>query len=147
MAGWLTWMRAPIDAIGVFTQAKSFRDNVVIGSPRLMRMGLHVWRRRVAAQMGGRRRAALAPLVSAEDAAALRRDGFLVKPNFLAPEVFAALRTEILAREAPAREFVDGYSLTRLFPLDAARLRGLPATAAWPWNGGCRSPPARAATG
>jgi hypothetical protein len=35
-----------------------------------------------------------------------------------------------MALDAPAREFVDGYTLTRLIPLDPTTLPGLPATAA-----------------
>lgn len=130
MTSWTRWLWSPLHALGVLTEAKSFRDNVVIGSPWLNRHGLHVWRRRVAAVMGRRRRASLAALISAQDAADFARDGYLVKPNFLPPEVFAAVRAEIMALHAPAREFVDGYTFTRLFPLDAVSLPGLPATQA-----------------
>ena len=129
MTGWARWLWAPLHAIGVATSAKSFRDNVVIGSPRLNRLGLHVARRRLAARMGQRRRAQLAPLLSEQDRADFARDGYLVKRDFLPPEVFAAMRAEVLALEAPAREFIDGYSFTRLFPLDAVTLPGMPVTA------------------
>ncbi|WP_431283789.1 phytanoyl-CoA dioxygenase family protein [Humitalea sp. 24SJ18S-53] len=130
MTSWTKWLWAPLHAFGVATQAKSFRDNVVIGSPWLNRHGLHVWRRRAAARMGQRRRAALAGLVSAEDAAAFARDGYLIKPDFLAPEVFAALQAEVSALEVPAREFVDGYTFTRLIPLDSVSLPAMQATRA-----------------
>jgi len=129
MTGWAKWLMAPLHAVGVMTSAKSFRDNLVLGSPWLNRMGLHLLRRRIAARMGRRRRAQLAPLLSDQDRADFARDGFLVKRDFLPPEVFAALRAEVLALEAPAREFVDGYSFTRLFPLDALTLPGMPVTA------------------
>jgi hypothetical protein len=67
------------------TQAKSFRDNPVLGSPAPSRRRLHVLRRRFAA----RRRARLLP---AEDRDAFLRDGFPVQPDFLQPGAFAALR-------------------------------------------------------
>ena len=116
----------PLQALAVATTAKSFRDNPVIGSPRLNRWGLHVLRRRAAAAVATWRRARLAALVPAEDREAFLRDGYLVKPNFLPQAQFEALRAEILAHRAPCREFIDGSTMTRQLPLDPAALRDLP---------------------
>lgn len=126
----LRWLLLPWHALAVFTRAKAFRDNPVIGSPRLNRMGLHLARRQMAHRLGRQRRQRLAHLLSAEDRAAFERDGYLVKPDFLPPETFAAMRDEIFARSAVARESLDGYTLTRLIPLDAVALREMPATRA-----------------
>ncbi len=130
MANPLRWLLLPFHIAQLATQAKSFRDNPVLGSPALNRRGLHVLRRRIAARIAARRRGRLAALLPAEDRDAFLRDGYLVKPDFLPAEAFAALRDEVLSREAAARESLDGYTLTRLIPLDAIALRRMPATRA-----------------
>lgn len=123
IVGWAMW---PLHALAIASPAKSFRDNPVIGSPRLNRLGLHVSRKRLAARIAERRRESLARLVPAKDREAFLRDGFLVKPDFLDAETFAALRQEVLTRAATARERLDGYTLTRLIPLDPIALRDMP---------------------
>lgn len=112
------------------TGAKSFGDNPVIGSPRLNRWGLHAGRVRLAAAMADRRRARLLPLVDADDAAAFDRDGFVVKPDFLAPDAFALLRDQVLGRAAPAREMRQGDTVTRRIALDPSALAAMPAARA-----------------
>src|ERR1700761_45676 len=103
---WRSLLMIPLYALAVASSAKSFKDNPVIGSPRLNRMGLHIVRRRLAAPLGRYRRNRLAHLVSAEDRAALARDGFIIKQNFLDPETFARLKAEIQGLNVPAREAV-----------------------------------------
>jgi hypothetical protein len=117
-------------ALQLATGAKSFRDNPLIGSPRLNRMGLHVARVRIADAMAWARRRRLARLVSAEDAAAFARDGYVRVHDFLSPDAFAALRDQVMGRAAPAREMVQGDTITRRFALDPAALRAMPAAAA-----------------
>jgi Phytanoyl-CoA dioxygenase (PhyH) len=128
MAKPFTWLFAPFHVLALFGPAKSFRDNPVLGSARLNRAGLHLLRKRLALRCSTRRRASLAGLLSPDEKLAFERDGFLVLPNFLPDGEFAALRAEILGLATAAREFVDGYTLTRLIPLDAANLAQLPAT-------------------
>ncbi|USI72372.1 phytanoyl-CoA dioxygenase family protein [Sphingomonas morindae] len=108
------------------TGAKAFCDNPVIGSERLNRLGLHVGRVRAAAGMAARRRARLAGMVSAEDRAAFARDGFVLKRNFLPPAAFEALRAQALGYEGPAREMLQGDTITRRIALDPAALRAMP---------------------
>lgn len=127
---WRQVLLMPLSCLSVLSSAKSFRNNPVIGSPRLNRWGLHVLRRRVAARIGLRRRNHLSGLVSAQDIADFERDGFLVKPNFLAEATFRALHDEIMGLDARAREAVIGDVLTRLIPLDGFVLRKLPTTRA-----------------
>ena len=122
------WLLAPFYLLSIFTAAKSFRGNPVLGSRTLNRWGLHVLRKRVAGRIGQWRRRQLAATVSAEDRAALERDGFIVKENFLDPATFQALRDEITALDVDAREAVIGDTLTRLIPLDAKTMPGLPVT-------------------
>src|SRR5687768_4849065 len=86
----------PLWTLALATGAKSFRDNKVIGSPALNRMGLHTGRIRLAHALAWKRRARLATLVSPEDRAAFDRDGFVVKRNFLDASSFAALKEQAL---------------------------------------------------
>jgi hypothetical protein len=127
-----SWRRLllPVYFLTIASSAKSFRDNPVIGSERLNRWGLHVTRKRIAARIGAWRRRQLAGLVSVEDRAAFERDGFIVKRNFLDPATFRTFRDEIMGLNTAAREAVIGDTLTRLIPLDATTLRGLPTTRA-----------------
>ena len=130
MPAWYQWPLLPVHALALASGAKSFEKNPVLGSPALNRHGLHLIRREWARRMAERRRLNLGAALPVADRDALLRDGYLVKPDFLPPETFAAMRDEIFARRVEAREYVDGYSLTRLIPLDARTLGRLPATAA-----------------
>jgi len=125
---WRSLLLIPLYALAVATSAKSFKDNPVIGSERLNRMGLHIARRRIAAPLGRFRRRQLENLVTEEDRQALARDGFIIKPNFLDEATFRALKAEIQALNVPAREAVIGDTLTRLIPLDGRLLPKLPTT-------------------
>jgi hypothetical protein len=127
---WRRLLLIPLYALAVASSAKSFKDNPVIGSPRLNRLGLHVARRRIAAPLGRYRRSRLAHLVTEEDRQALARDGFIIKPNFLDEDTFRSLKAEIQALNVPAREAVIGDTLTRLIPLDGRLLPKLPTTKA-----------------
>src|SRR5438552_9918933 len=73
------------------TGTKSFERNLVIGSRRLNEWGLHAARVTLAHRLADARRRKLAGLVSTEDREAFERDGFVVRPNFLAAERFAEL--------------------------------------------------------
>jgi hypothetical protein len=121
-----SWLLAPMHLAALATGAKSFRDNPIIGSPGLNRLGLHVSRMRLAAAMTARRRAHLSGLVSAQDAADFDRDGFVMKRDFLPAAAFEALRHEALTLEAPARGMLQGDALTRRIALDSAAVRHLP---------------------
>ncbi len=124
---WTRWALAPLHVAALSTGAKSFRDNPVIGSPTLNRMGLHAARVRLAHQLADRRRRRLAALVAPEDAAAFERDGFVLKPDFLAPEVFERLRQEVLAYRGPARDMLQGDAVTRRIPIDSRALERAPS--------------------
>jgi hypothetical protein len=122
------YLTLPLRAPALLTGAKSFVDNPVIGSERLNRMGLHVWRIRMAERMAERRRRALAHALPAEDAAAFDRDGFLMRRNALPTEEFAALMREI-DRPMPAREMRQGSAVTRFIALSPNLLRETPVLA------------------
>lgn len=125
--GPLSWFLAPLHIAALATGAKSFRDNPVIGSPRLNRAGLHVARVRLAHRMAEWRRERLAALISADDRAAFERDGFILKHNFLRDSDFRALKQQVLSFEAPARDQLQGDALTRRIALDRVAQSRLPA--------------------
>ena len=108
------------------TGAKAFSDNPVIGSPTLNRWGLHVARVRIAAALAASRRRRLRRLVSPEDRAALEQNGFVLRHNFLPSAEFEALRAEALGYEGPAREMLQGDTITRRMALDPQALRAMP---------------------
>ena len=112
------------------TGAKSFVDNPLIGSTRLNMMGLHVARVRAAQALAAARRRRLAHLVDAADRAALDRDGYVVKRDFLPPAQFEALRDQVMNRRSAAREVVQGDTVTRRIAIDPAMLAALPAVRA-----------------
>lgn len=112
------------------TGAKAFCDNPVIGSPTLNRWGLHVGRVRLAARIAEARRRRLRHMIGDADRLAFERDGFVLKRNFLPAEHFAALRDQVLDHSAPAREMVQGDTVTRRVALDRHALRAMPAVAA-----------------
>jgi hypothetical protein len=111
----------------VLSQEKFFARNPVIGSRWLNEHGLHTTRAEVAHRLAARRRRKLARLIGAEDRERLDRDGFVVKRDFLPPALFADLTAEIRALRAPAREMVEGDTVTRHIALDPQVLERVPA--------------------
>jgi hypothetical protein len=111
------------------TGAKAFCDNPVIGSPTLNRWGLHVARARLAAILARSRRRRLRHLIDAEDRAAFDRDGFVLQRDFLPADDFATLRRQVLAYRGPAREMLQGDTITRRIALDPTALAAMPTVA------------------
>ncbi len=126
----LRWLLAPLWAAQIFTGAKSFCDNGILGSEKLNRRGLHVWRVRLAYRMAEKRRARLASRVAESDRRAFARDGFIMKNDFLPPEAFRALVAELENARVPAREMKQGDAVTRRIALDPETLKDLPVCAA-----------------
>lgn len=121
---------APWWALQLGTGAKAFCDNPLIGSARLNRLGLHAARVKLAHGIARRRRDRLAHLVPGEQRAAFERDGFVCLPDFLPEEAFAALRAQALDYRGPAREMIQGDTITRRIALDPPALRAMPAVRA-----------------
>ena len=126
----LRYLLAPWWALQLATDAKSFRDNPLIGSRRLNQWGLHMRRVALADRMAAWRRRRMEKLVTREQREAFARDGFVKIENFLSPEAFAALREQVLNFAGPAREMVQGDTITRRYALDPATLKALPAARA-----------------
>ena len=119
-------LKLPLWTLALATGAKSFRDNKVIGSATLNRWGLHRTRVKLAHDLAWSRRRRLTHLVDASDRDAFNRDGFVMKRNFLDPASFSALQEAALNFRAPAREMVQGDTITRRMALDGPALAALP---------------------
>ena len=111
----------------VFSQEKFFARNPVIGNRWLNERGLHAARVVAAWRLSEARRRRLAKLIPDEDRRRFDRDGFIVKRDLLPPEVFTALAAQIRNLRAPAREMVEGDTVTRHIALDPAVLDQVPA--------------------
>ena len=112
------------------TGAKAFSDNPLIGSRRLNRRGLHVGRARLAHRLAWWRRRRLTHLIGPVEATAFARDGFILKADFLPAAQFEALRAQVFETPLPARETVQGDTVTRRIALDPDALAALPAVRA-----------------
>lgn len=122
---------APVWAAQLLSGAKSFIDNPLIGSPWLNAKGLHAGRVRLAHHMAAARRARLADRVDPDHRATFDRDGVVEIRDFLPPDRFDALRRQILAYRGPARETVQGDTVTRRFAIDPKATRAMPAIRAF----------------
>ena len=125
----LRLLLTPWWALRLASGDKAFGDNPILGSRRLNAAGLHVARIRLAHRMAWARRRRLAGLVGREDAAAFARDGYVCVRDFLPAEAFAALREQVMGFDGPAREMVQGDTITRRYALDPEALRAMPAVA------------------
>jgi hypothetical protein len=123
-------LRWPIWLLELFTDAKSFRANPIMGSRTLNRMGLHLARKVLAHAAAGARRAVLWPMAPREWRRAFRRDGYVAIDRFLPDDVFAALRTEAEALlAAEGRRLQEGDTITDLALVDDEALDRSPALA------------------
>ncbi len=120
------YLLAPVWLAQLATGAKNFSKNPIIGSKRLNARGLHATRVEKAHRMAMRRRARLAKLISDEDRAAFDAQGYVAKRDFLPREEFEQLRASIYTFTGPAREMVQGDTITRRFALDPEMLRTIP---------------------
>ncbi|MBC7986198.1 MAG: phytanoyl-CoA dioxygenase family protein, partial [Sphingomonadaceae bacterium] len=68
----------------------------------------------------------LGRLVDPADRAAFDRDGFVEKRDFLPANCFARLREQVFAARLPAREMVQGDTITRRMALDPRALAAIP---------------------
>jgi len=128
MAGKLaTVLRLPIYYAQLFTGAKSFRDNPILGSTLLNRLGLHVIRLVAAAGVTRFRTLVLAPLMTKEERKSFNDDGYLLIENYLPQERFDALNAEVRGmQEVEVRQCVQGDTLTQRVLLNEQVLESSP---------------------
>jgi hypothetical protein len=123
----LRWWRLPIWVWALFTGAKSFRDNPLLGSRRLNALGLHAARVRLAHCLAAHRRARLARFVQADWRAQFDRQGFLAVPNLLPADEFACLKAELLACDLTARKQQQGDTITSRVAVGPELLKTVPS--------------------
>jgi hypothetical protein len=117
----------PIWLAQIFSQEKFFARNPIIGSRWLNEHGLHTLRVVASHRLADARRRRLARLIAPEDRQQFDRDGFIVKRDFLPGEIFAELISQARNLRAPAREMVEGDTITRHIALEPAVLARMPA--------------------
>ena len=118
----------PVWLVQVFTQAKSFAANPILGNRLLNRLGLHVIRL-VAAHAARRVRLAfIAPFIDRKWRQAYWRDGFVVIEGFLPDDDFNAIDAEVRkdGGRLEVRECIQGDTLTHRVLLDEEAQRLLP---------------------
>ncbi|MDQ3143887.1 MAG: phytanoyl-CoA dioxygenase family protein [Pseudomonadota bacterium] len=126
----MRWWRTPFWLLSLLTGAKSFADNPILGSQRLNRAGLHVFRLKMAHAMARMRRARLAKLIPDELREQFERDGFIVIRNVLPDDTFRHLQSSILGAELECREHQQGDTVTRRSPVGPVLRRRFPQLAA-----------------
>ena len=125
--GCIAWWRAPFWVLALFTGAKSFLDNPILGSPALNRAGLHVSRLRLAHALTCWRRKRLARLVPRHLREQFDRDGFVVVRNALPGDEFLQLQTAVLNTEFECRSQQQGDTITRRVVVDPELGRRVPS--------------------
>jgi hypothetical protein len=115
--------------LAVFTGAKSFADNPILGSAALNRAGLHVWRLKAAHALAGWRRARLASRVPPHLREQFDRDGFALVPDVLPHEDFRLLQQAILDADLECRAQRQGDTITRRVPFGPELASRFPALA------------------
>lgn len=105
-------IKYPIWLYELVTTAKSFRDNPIIGSSLLNRLGLHVARMVISHTIMRVRMWVFAWPLSAKERHAYFRDGFILKKNFLSNDEFAVLEAEARTFTGDIREAHQGDTLT-----------------------------------
>lgn len=121
-----SWTRYPVWFVELFTGAKSFNANPLIGSDRLNRYGLHAVRVWLAYWMSRLRMAMLAPGVPGVDREQFQQYGYVLKENYLPEAQFQALVNAIREYEGEIRECCQGDTNTHRILLAPEVLAALP---------------------
>ena len=117
----------PVWFVQLFTQAKSFRSNPIIGNLVLNRCGLHVIRIVLAQSIMRLRFELMGFGIDKEQKRAFYRDGFIVVENALPREHFDKIKKEVSAVNAEVRECVQGDTLTHRILIDEQTENDLPS--------------------
>lgn len=119
--------RYPVWLLEIFTEAKSFEANPIIGNRLLNRLGLHVLRLLLAHSLTGIRRFILGWFIPSDVRKEFRRTGFILIENALDETLFETLQREGEGNWPEVRYFVQGDTTTEFVYLDTQRQQALPA--------------------
>ena len=106
----------------VFTGAKSFEKNPVIGNSYLNKKGLHLFRMKSAHLIASLHRRALFHNVKAQYREQYDKQGYICIENYLPSSSFATLKKNILSGQWNRLDMNQGGVTTRRVLLDAASL-------------------------
>ncbi len=116
----------PVFLLALLTEAKSFRDNPIIGSRVLNRLGLHVIRVVIGHGVLRFRWLLLSPWIDREDRKSFYQQGYIVKENILGEKDLAAVK-EIFQENLPRfRQMRQGDTITHLLLLSPQQLCSTP---------------------
>lgn len=114
----------------LFTPAKSFRTNPILGNPTLNKLGLHVIRLWFGHNIMRFRMWLFSFAVSPEDHQQYQQQGFIIKENYLDEEAFQRLEQEIRAFHSTETRYCNqGDTKTQRTLLDPDTLQQLPEMA------------------
>jgi hypothetical protein len=119
-------LKMPLWLLQIASGAKSFKDNPIIGSKALNRLGLHTGRLRVAHALADWRRWRLSFDIPASYRAEFAENGYIRINNYLPEADFLTLRDAVLNTPAPAREMLQGDTITRRIAVDSEYLKKVP---------------------
>ena len=120
----INFLQLPIWFLALFTEAKSFQENPIIGNVYLNSMGLHVLRARVANGLAKFRRLFLSRNISEIKQLNYNKNGFTQDFNFLNSVEIEALKKEVFETVWPLREMRQGGTVTRRVFLNTGSLLG-----------------------
>ncbi len=120
----------PVWFLQLFTQAKSFKNNPVIGSLVLNRCGLHVVRILLAHSIMRLRFAMLGIGVDKDLKKSFYKDGFMVIENAMSEQRFQQIKNQVKSVDAQVRECRQGDTLTHRILIDEQSQTDLPAVTA-----------------
>ena len=127
-------IKMPLWLFELVTTTKSFKDNPIIGSPLLNRLGLHVMRLVASHTIMRVRMLMLALPISRADRQFYFREGYLIKENFLNDDEFATLEKEARSFKGDVREARQGDTVTLRAALSPDVLESVPAIKAFITN-------------
>jgi hypothetical protein len=117
----------PVYIASIFTGAKSFKDNPIIGSRVLNLLGLHPARMILSHSIFSLRQLFLAGLATKAERLELKNNGFILKENFLPQELFERVASEAKNFHGTARQCIQGNTITKKVFLDGRTIENLPA--------------------
>ncbi len=112
-------LKYPLYFVLLFTQAKSFKANPIIGSVILNVMGLHIIRLLIARGIFKFKLLLLMPLASKADRDFYAENGYLLKENILSEDDFESLRQDVLSFDGEVKRSFQGDSLVYRAFLDS----------------------------
>lgn len=113
--------------VELFTEAKSFKNNPLIGSRRLNRCGLHVLRLLISHLICNYRYWRLSSLMPKDKRAEFKKNGFAVFENIIPEPLFERVKEEILSYEGDGIRFFEGTTKTNRIRLSLDQKERFPA--------------------